>query len=503
MSRFLGLPFIVFCLVVSLTGSAVVSQSHAQNSVRIGLQALPAGLGSPFGSFNIPGAVPLDAIFDALTAIDETGATVPALATRWRAETPTSWAFDLRDDVQFSNGERFNANSVVAAIEVLRTDASATSLGTTIQRLGILSAEARGPFTVVFTLAKPDALFAQYMSALRIPAPQALRDAGLDDFAKQPVGTGPFAVADWSDNRVDMESFDESWRTPKLDGMTIIQLSDGAARRQGLLSGSLDIAFWLSPDDKEEVEAVGGRMWVRPEPGTNFLAFLTVKDSPLKDVRVRQALNYAVNKQRIIDAFLGGAVAPASQIAHSMSFGYNADLSPYPYDPEQARKLLADAGYGDGFDVPTLLVPGGSANSQDWYQQIATDLAQVGVRMEIRATTLSRYLEYMYNGGWPSLAFAMSAYTFDPVAAYRIRSCAWTHPYHCDPTIMPLIDHARAADAPEERRLRTFDVMRHEHENPPGIFLWQSVSFEGLGPLIYHYWSGADTVAVEDITVTQ
>ncbi len=493
--------FAALCVVFAYGAAEPLESAHAQSSIRIGLQALPAGLGSPFGSFNIPGAVPLDAIFDALTAIDESGATVPALAAMWRAETPTSWAFDLRDDVYFSNGERFDAQAVVAAVEILRNEAAATSLGTTVQRLGIIKAETRGPLTVVFTLAKPDALFAQYMSALRVPAPLALREAGLDDFAKQPVGTGPFVVSDWSDNRVDMENFDESWRKPRLDGVTIIQLSDGAARRQGLLSGSLDIAFWLSPDDKGPVESVGGRMWVRPEPGTNFLAFLTVKDSPLKDVRVRQALNYAVNKQRIIDAFLGGSVPPASQIAHSMSFGFNSDLTPYPYDPERARELLAEAGYGEGFDIPTLLVPGGSANSQDWYQQIATDLAQVGVRMEIRATTLSRYLEYMYNGGWPSLAFAMSAYTFDPVAAYRIRSCAWTHPYHCDPTIMPLIDHARAADTLEERRLRTFDVMRHEHGNPPGIFLWQSVSFEGLGPRVDHYWSGADTVAIEDITI--
>lgn len=483
-------------------GVCCISNATAE-TIRIGIQNLPARSGNPFWSFNVPSALPLDVVFDALTIVDENGELRPALAERWEAETPNTWVFHLRDGVTFSNGEPFDSSAVVAAIDVILNspEGQSSSLGTTFDRMTVSGAEARNRLTVAISTEQPDALFAQYMSALRVPAPQALQDMGIDAFALSPVGTGPFAVTGWSEGRVTFDAFEESWRDPQETGLEIIQLSDISARRQGVISGSLDVALGLAPEDRFALERAGGRMWVRPEPGTNFLAFLTVKNSPLQDVRVRKALNYAVNKQRIIDAFLDGAVPPTGQIAHSMSFGFAEDVRPYVYDPVQARLLLAEAGYADGFDLPMLLVPGGAANSQDWYQQIATDLAQVGVRMEIRPSTLPKYLEYMYGGGWPSLGFAMSTYTFDPLAAYRTRSCDWTHPYHCDESILPLIAKARAAATPEERRRLTKDVIRHEREVPPGIFLWQGVYFEGLGARVKDYWSGADTVAVERITL--
>lgn len=472
-------------------------------TIRFGVQNLPVGLGSPFGSFNLPTGLPLDAMFDALTIIDDAGATRPALAERWESETPNTWVFYLREGVTFSNGEPFNAQSVVSTIETLLSGAaSSTSLGTTLRRMTITGADARDDLTVAISTQKPDVLLPQYMRALRIPAPKALAELGLDAFARAPVGTGPFATTEWGEGRVQMTAFKDSWRAPQESGLEIIQLSDGSSRRQGLVSGSVDIALALSPDDADPIEASGGRMWVRSEPGVNFLAFVTVKESPLQNVKVRQALNHAVDKQRMIDVFMGGAVKPASQIAHTMSTGYNDNLEPYAYDIELARKLMAEAGYPDGFNFPILLVPGGSANSQDWYLQIASDLSQIGVRMEIRPTRLPNYLDYMYNGGWPSLGFAMSTYTFDPIAAYRIRSCSWQHPYHCDPSIMPLIDKALMAKSQNERLDRTKDVLEHEYNNPPGIFLWQNVSFEGLGPRVETYWSGADTIRLEDITLS-
>ncbi|NKB44649.1 MAG: hypothetical protein GKS03_10275 [Alphaproteobacteria bacterium] len=472
------------------------------DTIRIGLQNLPTGLGTPFGSFNIPTGAPLSAVFDALTGIDEKGDTVPALAERWEHESPTTWVFYLRQGVTFSNGEPFDARAVVFVIETLLSGpAASTSLGTTLKRMTVTGATARASHVVSISTEKQDVLFAQYMRALRIPAPGAMAELGLDAFALAPVGTGPFAATDWGESKINMTAFTDSWRAPQESDLEFIQLSDGASRRQGVISGSIDIAFALAPDDTGPVEAAGGRMWVRNEPGVNFLAFVTVKESPLQDVRVRRALNHAVNKKRMTDIFMDGAIGPSSQIAHNMSYGYNDDLEPYTYDVDLARKLLTEAGYPDGFDFPILLVPGGPANSQDWYQQIASDLSQVGVRMEIRPSRLPNYMDYMYNGGWPSLGFAMSTYTFDPLAAYRTRSCSWQHPYHCDPTIMPLIEKALAATTPEDRKRLTRDVLRHEHFEPPGIFLWQNVSFEGLGPRVKTYWSGANTVRTEDIVL--
>ncbi len=492
---------IIGCLA-ALSISALSITSLCAKTLRVGVQLLPATQGAPFGALNLPSSMPHLAIYDTLTTMGPDGNVQPGLAVKWVAETPSRWVITLRENVKFSNGEPFTSESVVTAIEyLLGPKGRSESVGSQINTYGVISAKARDALNVEISTNRPDAILPLHLMFLRMIAPEAWRKLGPEGYQAAPIGTGPFKVTRWAAGKIEMDANRTSWRAPKIDKLEILQIAEPTARVQALTSGAIDIAYGISPDERDAIEAEGGKLVTYKTPETSFIAFVTVKDSPVKDVRVRRALNYAINKQRIIDTLMYGATTPSSQMTHPLGFGYNPDLKPYEYDPAKAKALLAEAGYPKGFDLPTSMV--GNANSDDtMLQQIATDLAAVGVKMELRRITFAKNLEYVYQGGWPSLAFSMRSNGYDPMNAYRIRSCGWTHPYHCDEAMMPLIEAARDATTPEERRARTQKVMAHEHDNPPGLILWQTPYFDGVAKRVIGYSATEEQIPFHSMDVT-
>jgi peptide/nickel transport system substrate-binding protein len=497
----LSINVLVACAVFAFDGRTIVL---AEKSITIGSPILPATRGNPHQNVSLPGTLPLHAIFDTLTRIGANGAAGPALATSWEAKDAKTWLLTLRRDVAFSNGEPFDAAAVVAAIEFLLSDAGRSeTIGTHLSRIGVIGVRARDVYTVEIVTGEPNAILPIHLDFLRIPAPSHFEALGAEQFALDPVGSGPFTVKNWRDGRIDLKANSTSWRPPKLDSVTLVQMADQAARLQGILSGSLDVAMSVAPEDESSVSAVGGRLISYANPSVAFIQFVTSKPSPLTDLRVRRALNHAVNTQLIIDVMFGGAVEPAAQIAHPQAFGYDPEIDPYPYDPERAKALLAEAGYEDGFKMVTLMV-GGQSNDDQAHQQIAADLSRIGVTMELQRTTFAKYLEYMYQTGWPDpfVAFSMVTSGFDPMHGYRTRSCRWTPTYYCDPQIMPLIERAENAITAEERRRLVGDVLAYEHDHPPGILMWQSPAFDAVAGRVGYYDVIADGVPFDKLDVT-
>lgn len=475
----------------------------ADKSLTLGIQILPATRGNPHQNVSLPGTLPLQAIFDSLTRIGPDGAAGPALATSWQAENETTWVLSLRQGVVFSNGEPFNAQAVADAFDYLLSDAGKSeTIGTHLGRVSVNGTQVRDSHTIAITTSRPNAILPIHLDFVRIPAPAHYAALGPEAFALDPVGSGPFKVSSWIDGRIELERNPSAWRKPNLDRVTLVQLADQASRLQGLLSGSLDVAFNVGAEDKTVVETAGGRLISYPNPSVAYIQTVNTKDSPLADVRVRRALNYAVNKQVIIDVMYDGAIEPAAQVAHPQAFGFQSDLVPYPYDPERAKALLAEAGYGDGFKMVTLMV-GGASNDDQAHQQVAADLARVGVDMELQRTTFAKYLEYMYQTGWPDpfLAFSMVTSGFDPMHGYRTRSCRWSPGYYCDEAIIPLIEAAEAAFDPDERRRLVGEVLAYERDNPPGILMWQSPAFDALAARVTSYKVEADVLAFDELDV--
>ena len=477
--------------------------AQADKSLTLGIQILPPTLGNPHQNVSLPGTLPLQAIFDTLTRIGADGSPGPALATAWEMEDQNKWVLSLRRHVVFSNGEPFDAEAVSAAFKYLLSDeGKSETIGTHLSRIGVIGAEPRDSHTIAITTAKPNAILPIHLDFVRIPAPRHFAILGPKAFALDPIGSGPFTVRDWKNGRIHLTANTSAWRPPALDEITLVQLDDPAARVQGLLSGSLDVAFNVAAEDKFSVEAAGGRIVTYANPSVAYIQFITAKESPLADVRVRRALNYAVNRILLLTVMFDDAIPPSSQVAHPLAFGFNPALEPHPYDPERAKALLAEAGYADGFDIVMVAASAGASDDQA-HQQIAADLALIGVNMEIRRTTFGKYLEYMYQTGWPDpvVAFSMVTSGFDPMHGYRTRSCKWSPVYYCDQAIMPLIDAAESAADPEVRRQLVGEVLAYERDNPPGLFKWQSPAFDALAARVTSYAVEADVLSFHTLDV--
>lgn len=467
----------------------VATIARADDTLRVGLASLPVGLGNPHSSTAASETYAWAAIFDSLTQVDEEANVLPALATRWEPLDELTWQFELRRNVSFSNGEPFDADAVVAALGYLISEEAATeSVARTFA--DVASVRALGSHSVEVKTKTPVVILPALMAGLRVPAPGQWRRLGPKGFGQAPVGTGPYRVDSWTAARIELSAFTDSWRTPIIPRINIFEIPDPATRLQGLQSGQLDIAISLTADDVPLLERGGDTAYIDVGHGVSGLTFVTVKDGPISDVRVRQALNYAVDKDAIAQVLFGGHTPTAGQPVPRNAPGYDPNIKPYPYDPDRARALLAEAGYGDGFEMIAEVVPGSALLPTAVLGVLSEQFAAVGVELEAQAIPTSQLILKAVTGGFEGSAFSMNfplSPGRDPQNALSMHSCLRAVPWHCDEEVTPLIEAARREFDPDKRIAILRDIMRAYHETAPTLYLYESVYFDGLSRRVRNF----------------
>jgi peptide/nickel transport system substrate-binding protein len=464
--------------------------AQAEKTLRVAVNALPPFLGHPFASTARPTVFTTGAIYDGLIKFDGDGTLMPWLATEWKNVDERTWRFTLRDNVVFSNGSPLTSDSIVAAVEWLTSDASMRD-GVRGEIQFLNSARRIDRLTAEITTTYPVPNMPNYMGSLIMVDAPRFRELGRQGYAEAPVGTGPFKVETWKATSISMTANLTSWHAPKLDRLEIIAVPDISGRAQGLLSGRIDIAVGLGPDERMSVEAGGAvsKAWL--DPSVAAISFVTVHGGPLADARVRQALNYAVNKSAIIENLFQGLTTPATQGVSHQAFGFNPNLEPYPYDPEKAKALLKDSGYPDGFSF-VFLTQTGLGSGTLVFQQVAADLARVGVTMEVRQLPAAAYLNTILrdptHGGagahstiWPAWPI------FDALRPLLMHSCRRAPAWHCDENIQPKIEEALVEWDPVKGLKARHELMAYTRDTAPAIFLYESPEFSGLSPKVTGY----------------
>lgn len=483
MQRRALLAALMVAVLALMNGGGAASDSV----LRIGVPTLPLYKGNPFKASQAPATFTYSALFDSLTIIDvRTGSIEPWLATSWENIDPLTWRFSLRRGVKFSDGRDFNADSLLFAFEYILSDAAATDL-LHAEFTHVEKAIAIDPYTVEVKLKSPDLLFPRSMALLPIVHPELYKQLGPEGFARAPVGTGPYRVATWANDRVTFDANPYAWVKPPSKRLEIVQSQDSTARMQGVLSGSLDVSTAIEPADIPGLESIGGMAVQTPLAGVFgvMVQQTNPEPNPFKDVRVRQAMNYAVNKQAIINVLLGGVTQASGQPAPRGSLGYDPEIKPYPYDPAKAKALLKDAGYEKGFTFTLETAVGVAMADAAVYQQIGLDLAAVGITMNITPIPLTQFGRNYRSGDWKGEAFVV-VYNADPtldgLRSMRAHSCLYTPGWFCDPAIMPTIEAAFAAPDLETREKLTRQVMRFYHDQAASLFLYDAVRIMGIGP---------------------
>lgn len=477
----------------------------AEPALRFAITALPAEIAHPYRQTGLPTVFILAMLYDALTNIGADGTPQPWLATSWTAADPTRWVFTLRRDVVFSNGVPLTAAAVADNIAYVISAAAAVET-LHVELENVAGARALDTHTLEIVTRTPDILLPHLMSMLPIAEPGAWRSLGPQGFARQPVGTGPFRVAAWRAGGLQLAAVPGSWRAPKIAALEVLSLPEATTRVQALLSGRIDVAMTLGPEDAVALEAAGQRLVIYPTGGVMGLAFVTEKPgAPVRDVRVRRALNYAVDKQRIIDGLLGGAARPAGQPAPRAAFGYDPDVAPYPYDPARARALLAEAGHAGGLKLTMELVPGTLPADAAIFQQVAADLVQVGVALSIKTVNFQTYARHYVTGDWEGDAFGIYFVTdpyLDALRPMKRHSCAWKVPWYCDRAAMDLIARAQTAFDLAQRRALTRQVMARYHDQAAGLYLHDVAGYMGLSPRVAGLRIVNGFIHVHDIDLT-
>jgi peptide/nickel transport system substrate-binding protein len=464
--------------VAVLLAAAAASPLRAADVLRVVRTELPPSLGNPFTTVGQPASGVWGAIFDTLTQIGETGALEPALALSWEAVEPTRWLFKLRPGVTFHNGKPLTAESVADVIRFLQSSEG--------QKF-IIGAEVRGIREVttpdaltleIFTTA-PDPILAKRFAILFIVEPESWKSLGVDGFAQAPIGSGPYRLVDWgkTSGRTRLEAFDASWRKPLgPKRLELIHVADSASRFQALASGQADVAESLTPDDVAQL-GPGFRIEQRVVPGVASITFRTVgvETSPLRDQRVRQALNYAVNREGIVQAFIGTRGRTTGQGAAPLTFGYNPNVKPYAYDPAKAKALLAEAGYPNGFPIKVEVFVGFGPNDAAIYQQIAADWQAVGLKVNLQQTPFPNWLRKYLSGEWGdtdafSLVWDSSAYN-DAIRPIVNFSCLKDKPFFCEESIVPLIRQSQVEMDAAKREAILQEIMAKLHDIAPSVWI--------------------------------
>lgn len=484
--------------------AAVVTPAHAQIA-RIVVDALPPSQGNPFRTSLAPTIYVTAAVFDSLTRFDADAVLQPALAIKWENIDPLTWRFHLRPGVTFSNGAPFTSDAVLNAVAYLVSDESARE-GMKRELTILKSARAVDDLTVDIVTTEPVPLFPRYVTSMPLVEPTLWRKLGRDEFALQPVGTGPFKVDKITPNRWTLSKSATSWRQAKIDGVDIRALPDTASRVQALEARQVDIAMLVGPDNIGSIEAAGARVNTYVLPSVYGMSFITTREGPFKDVRVRRALNMGVNRARIVEGLLAGRTVTANQPAARSSYGYNPQVPEYAYDPTVAKKLLAEAGYPNGLSFVLDAPTGASAADTSVFQQVQADFKDIGVKMDIETMTNTMYLNKLANVEFTGDAFTVpwaSWPTLDVWRTMQIHSCLRPVQWFCEPSMMPKMMAALSEwSEPKALKLRQ-ELGQIYHDQAPAVFLYELPVFIGLGPKVKTFDMFSNLIAYDRLEVTK
>jgi len=489
---------VVFAVVLALV---VGSSAAFASSLTIMQTEEPRSLDPSNHSATYTASV-LHSMYENLTALDEEYEIVPGLATDWeQSEDGMKWTFYLRSGVAFHDGTPFDADAVKTAVDrMIDPDKGLVVYG----RLGpvIEEVEVVDDLTVVFHLQDPYPAFTRLMA---IGQAAIVSPSVIDDVASEPVGTGPYKFVEYvSGERVVMERNENYWgEVPEVEQLVWRWSPEDSVLVMALQTGEVDVVTPLPPAHVSVLEQYQGVEVIETPGARAFWVALNTTKEPLDDVRVRQALNYATDRQGLIDSILWGSGTVANSPVSPGNFGYDETLEAYPHDPERARELLAEAGYEDGFSIAIAVQ---EAEAQ-YVEALQGMWREVGVDVIV---------DQMEGGIWSDAVFApkeenevqasfasWSSATLDADMMLTPLFATDSFPpasanlgFYSNERVDELLQKAAFETDPEAREAMYIEAQGIIHEEAAHITLWYGNNIVGLQDNIEGIWTLAGGMLV-------
>jgi len=394
MKNRLVLALCVLALVLASGGTAFAQGAGLLN---FGLSGNPDTLDPQKTSGTLTFQV-LKSMYDTLVEPDPTGKIVPALAESWTTSADgLVWTFNLRDNVTFHNGQAFTSKDVKATFDRIRAKETASPKGSEFAQIKTIDMPAADK--VVITLASPYVPFlASLASGWGAILPSGLIEKNWN-FASDPIGTGPFKFSKWvRDSRILLTRNDSYWikGLPRLLGVEFDIVPESSVQVQGLQSGRIEAVEFINPEDIPVLKD-NPKVTIRKDMSSLIMVMaMNCSRPPLNDLRVRQAVNYAIDKQTVLDIAYGGGKVGSTFMDTGNAY-YTDFTSYYPYNPEKAKQLLKEAGVGD--KELTIYAPNNyplHVKAAELYQEM---LSKVGMNVKIQLVDWNTWLSSVYSGG--------------------------------------------------------------------------------------------------------
>jgi peptide/nickel transport system substrate-binding protein len=380
-------------VTVAATGCTVANSRHGGydvNTLRIVLQEEPPTLEPCESSLTSTGVVVRSNITEPLVERDpNSGDLQPLLSTGWRQTSPNEWTFDIRKGVTFSNGAPFTAQDAAFSIDRAVNSDLQCNVDGYVFGDEKLKVAAPNDTTVTVGTEKPDPILPLRISFIEIVP----RTTSTTAKVREPIGTGPYAIADWEyGQKLALRRNDTYWgKKPAFARAEYQWRSEGSVRAAMVVNDEADIGTLIGPED-----GAGPLGVAFPNNETTALR-ITGAEPPLNDIRVRQAINYAVNRTGIVKALFRGMGEPAAQLIPEGVVGYNPDLALWPHDPEKAKQLI-DGARADGVPVgKQIRLIGRTAQFPkitETVEVIQNELSEIGLNVKIEMMDTAGQLQY-------------------------------------------------------------------------------------------------------------
>ncbi len=423
-------------------------------------------------------------VFDGLLHKNADGSFEPALATEWEAVDATTWKLALRQDVTFQNGEAFDASAVKFTVEHLLDPDVKSPIARGFAFIDTV--EVLDPFTILIHTKAPQPLAESYFSELLIVPPAYFAEVGAEAFATKPVGTGPYRLVSWQrDVALTLAAYPDYWRgAAAIQDVVFKPVPEAITRFSSLSAGQADLITQVPPSLAPSLESTAGvRLETVDGARIIYIGINTTGGNPaLADARVRRALNLAIDRAGIVQGIFGGLATPTTTLLTAIDFGFNANLSPYPYEPEEAKALLAEAGYAQGLELVLGTPNGRYVNDVQVAQAVASQLEAVGVKVDLQVSEYGAYVGELFSGkapdlfliGWGNAPFDAEFVFYNLLRSGQLLS------YLQDPILDALIDEGHQNIDRAVRAAAYEQATERIYEEAPAIDLYKQQDAYGV-----------------------
>lgn len=463
------------------------STSDKDTLIVVNFSGDPVAL-DPLHAFDPDSYSVISSIFDPLVYLDYDANLVPGLATEWEVLNPTTIQFKLRKGVKFHNGEDFDAEVVKFSFDTQLDPATKSPTGqqilSTIKEVQIID-----KYTVNIVTLFPDGMFLHRMHMFGSIIPKKyIEENGIDALYTHPIGTGAFKFVKWDKGQqIVLEANENYWKKglPKIKNL-IFKILPEKEWLNALLKGDVDFVMHMSGEHKNTIEKYSKTKSMERMVLSSYW-FLMKNKGVLADIRVRKALNYAVNKENLIKYGDYGNGRISASVGCMGEFGFNENTEPYSYDLEKAKELLKEAGYENGFKLKVL--------ASDAVERIAKlvqeDLAKINVEFEIKVVPRAEWPLHIpsaaiLHGKKDILEWDIIATISDnPLANLTFESFVLCHSTGVFSNMNdPIFDNkwmwALSTSNYEEHEKRLKELDKLIHDNAYLIFTYQRILTPGL-----------------------